>query len=197
VNSLYDRGALTRGHVLKCEQCRATSFHSLTEDQRFVCRRCRHDQRPTRTSWLGDSEPVYRYELAEVIYQFLDNDGDIPLLAAYDYFVSMLGARDRRSLDLGFEIEVVSPDGTPSEHDIVAVWGSDLWFGEATKNPSLGAKETARLRRLHEVADRLAARGLLFATTGGFSVRTRERVNSVFSGWPQPEIAFVEHVPIV
>jgi hypothetical protein len=65
------------------------------------------------------------------------NDGDIALLAAYDHFVSMLDARDRRPLDLGFEIEVVSPDGTKSEHDIVPVWGSDLWLGEATKNPAL------------------------------------------------------------
>jgi hypothetical protein len=196
VNDLYDLGALNRGHVLKCEQCRATSFYSLTEHQRFVCRRCRHEQRATRKSWLNEPEPVFRYELAEVIYQLLDNDGDVPLLAAYDYFVSMLGARDRRPLDFGFEIEVVSPDGAQSEHDIVAVWGSDLWLGEATKKPNLGPGEVGRLRRLNEVAGLVAARGVLFATTGEFSVRTRERVSSVFAAWPQPEVAFVERLPI-
>jgi hypothetical protein len=196
VNRLYASGALTRGHALKCEQCRATSFYSLTEHQRFTCRRCRHEQRATRASWLGDPEPIFRYELAEVIYQLLDNDGDIALLAAYDYFVSMLGARDRRPLDLGFEIEVISSDGMKSEHDIVAVWGSDLWLGEATKNEDLGSQEVARLRRLKDLAELLAARGVLFATTGEFSTRTRERVNSVFGSWPQPEVAIVERLVV-
>jgi hypothetical protein len=43
----------------------------------------------------------------------------------------------------------------------------------------------------------LAARGVLFfATTGEFSVRTRERVNSIFARWPRPEIDIVERLPI-
>jgi hypothetical protein len=198
VNHLYDLGALSRGHVLKCEQCRATSFYSLTEHQRFVCRRCRLEQRATRTSWLKDAEPAFRYELAEVIYEFLAHDNDVPLLAAYDYFVSMLAARDRRPLDLGFEIEVVSPDGTQSEHDIVAVWGSDLWLGEATKRADFGPgqEELARLRRLKELADLLGARGVLLATSSVFTRRTRDHVSSVFATWPQPEVAFIEQLPI-
>jgi hypothetical protein len=56
--------------------------------------------------------------------------------------------------------------------------------------------EVGRLRRLKQVADLVAARGVLFATSGQFSVRTRERVSSVFTGWPQPEVAFVERLPI-
>jgi hypothetical protein len=194
VNNLYDRGALIRGHVLKCEQCRATSFYSLTEAQQFICCRCRHDQRATRASWLGEPEPVFRYELAEVVYQLLTHDGSLPLLAAYDYFVATLGPTDRRALDLGFEIEVVSPDGKKSEHDIVAVWGSDLWLGEATNAANLGSGEVARIRRLRNVAELLAARGVLFATTGEFGTRTRERVNSVFSSWPRPEVVFLERL---
>lgn len=196
ITSLYDRGVLTRGHVLKCDYCRAASFYSLSEDQFFTCRRCRHRQRATTVSWLGGAEPVFRYELVEVVHQFLDHDGDVPLLAAYDYFVSMLGARDRRPLDLGFEIEVISHDGKSSEHDIVAVWGSDLWLGEATKKTDLGPSEVARLRRMKVVSDLLAARGVLLATTGDFSTRTRERVASVFADWPRAEVAFLERLPL-
>jgi hypothetical protein len=51
LEDLHDRDALLRGHVLKCDHCRATSFYSLDENQRFTCVRCRRNQRATRSSW--------------------------------------------------------------------------------------------------------------------------------------------------
>jgi hypothetical protein len=195
VNDLYNRGALVRGHVLKCTECRATSFYTLSDRQHFVCRRCRLDQRASRTNWLGEPEPPFRYELAEVLYQLLKNDGDLPLLAAYDYFVSMLGARDRRPLDLGFEIEMLDATGDQGEHDIVAIWGGDLWIGEATTTATLGSKQLPRLRRLRRAAEALSARGVLFASAKTFTDRTRENVATVFHDCPQVEIGFVEEVP--
>lgn len=195
VSELYDRGVFTRGHVLKCERCRSTSFHSLTEDQEFTCRRCRLKQRATRRSWLDTPEPLFRYELAEVVFQFLHNNGDVPLLAAYDYFVTRNGARDKRPIDLGFEVQLRCPDGELSEHDIVAAWGADLWIGEATREANLGDDELARLRRVGEVARTFGARGVLLATTNLFSSRTRGRIETVFREMPQIEIAVVEELP--
>src|SRR5262249_2082868 len=148
------RDALIRGHVLKCEYCRGTSFYSLDENQRFTCFRCRRNQRATRLNWSKQRpEPKYRYALAEVIFQFLQNNGHLPLLATYERFAV---ARNNRAqpLDLAFEIELRSPDDRLSEHDIVASSGANLWLGEATVNPSLGTAraERRRLARLRDVA---------------------------------------------
>ena len=52
-----------------------------------------------------------------------------------------------------------------------------------------------RLRRLKAVTELLAARGVLISSTGEFSAKTRERVNSIFSDWPRAEFAFLEHLP--
>jgi hypothetical protein len=192
---LYDRGVLVRGHILKCEQCRATSFYSLTEEQEFSCVRCRTVQRATRFSWLGTPEPDFRYALAEVLYQFLDNNGHLPLLAAYEQFV-VGRSRERQPFDFAFEVDLTSPEGELSEHDIVALWGAELWLGEATVGERLGktnAEEIERLGRLKEVAEALSVRGLIFATTGEFSSATKQNVKAAFTDPVWPEIAYVEN----
>ena len=86
----------------------------------------------------GEPEPAFRYALNEVLFQFLTHNGDVPLLAACDHFV-VGRAREQRSFDIAFEVEVVSPSGDKSEHDIVATWGSELWLGEATTTDTLGS----------------------------------------------------------
>jgi hypothetical protein len=50
VATLYDSGVLLRGHLLKCEHCRVTSFDVLSEDQRFTCRRCLIDSAQHRSA---------------------------------------------------------------------------------------------------------------------------------------------------
>lgn len=143
VAQLYDSGALVRGHVLKCEYCRATSFYSLTEEQRFACVRCRTALKATRFSWLGTPEPEFRYALNEVVFQFLQNHGELPLLALNDHFVVGRGD-ERQALDVAFELELTSPDGQLREHDIVATWGAEFWLGEATLNDRLERTNATR-----------------------------------------------------
>jgi hypothetical protein len=196
-NELSELGVLTRGHALKCVECRATSFYLLSERQRFTCRRCRREQEATRSSWLKGPEPQFRYELHESIFQFLTHDCDLPLLASFDYFATELAGDDQRPLDLGFEIDVFSPDGTKSEHDVVAVWGSDLWLGEATTKAWLeesAEEDLGRIERLKLVADLLAARGVLFASTDRFREKTRGRINWTFRAWPTSEVIFREQI---
>jgi hypothetical protein len=181
--SLTDREALVRGHALKCEHCRATSFYSLDEHQRFTCVRCRRNQRATRFSWLGEPEPKFRYALAAVVYQFLRHNGHVPLLAAYDRFATQR-RNDRRSFDVAFEVDIKPPDSDFREHDIVASWGAELWIGEATTEATLAdssAAEQERLTRLSDVAAQLSARGVLLVTTSErFSDRTRGNVENAF-----------------
>jgi hypothetical protein len=181
--SLTQREALLRGHVLKCENCRATSFYSLDEHQRFTCVRCRRNQRASRFSWLGDPEPKFRYALAEVVYQFIRHNGHVPLLAVYEQFATER-RNNRRSLDVAFEVSIRPPGSDFQEHDIVASWGAELWIGEATIEATLensSAAEQERLSQLREVAAQLSARGVLLVTTSErFTNRTRGNVENAF-----------------
>lgn len=195
VSDLYDRGALIRGHALKCEHCRATSFYSLSEEQRFTCVRCRTSQRATRSSWLEKPEPEFRYALDEVLFQFLTHNGQLPLLAAYDHFVVGRGP-EREPFDIACELDLISPDGQLREHDIVATWGAELWLGEATvadKLEDANAEEVERLERLRESAQALCARGVLLVTTSDrFSERTKQNIGNVFADPVWPEVVYAE-----
>lgn len=195
VASLYDQQALIRGHVLKCEHCRATSFYSLSAEQEFLCVRCLTRQRATRFSWLEAAEPEFRYALAEVVWQFLSHNGHLPLLAAFKYFAIDRG-QERQAFDIAFEVDLISPDGQRSEHDIVASIGAELWIGEATVDDKLGTgdDELARLERLRVVSELVSARGVLFVTTrDSFRQRTRTNISQVFRDASGPEIVFVEN----
>jgi hypothetical protein len=196
VASLYDRSVLVRGHVLKCEYCRGTSFYSLTEEQRFTCVRCRTDQRATRFSWLEKPEPEFRYALNEVVFLFLQNNGPLPLLAAHDHFVIGRG-REREPFDVAFELNLTAPGGQLREHDIVASWGSELWLGEATIADKLeegNADEVERLARLAESVRTVSARGVMFVTKSGrFSERTRQNIANAFPDPFWPEIVYCEN----
>jgi len=194
VTSLYDQQALIRGHVLKCEHCRATSFYSLTAEQEFGCVRCLTRQRATRFSWLEAAEPEFRYALAEVVWQFLAHNGHLPLLAAFKYFAIDRG-QERKPVDIAFEVDLISPDGQRSEHDVVASLGAELWIGEATADDKLGTgnDELERLERLRTVSELVAARGVLFVTThDSFRQGTRSNISQVFSDPAGPEVVYIE-----
>jgi len=195
VAQLYDVGVLVRGHILKCEYCRATSFYTLTEEQRFTCVRCRTAHKATRFSWLGTPEPEFRYALSEVMYQFLNNHGELPLLALNRHFV-VGRASERETLDVAFELDLISPDGQLREHDIVATWGSELWLGEATLGDRLedtNAGEAERLRRLAETATALCARGVLFVTAAEeFQAGTKGRIRATFRDPTWRDVLFLE-----
>ena len=194
-SDLYSRGALLRGHLLKCEHCRSTSFYVLNEQQEFTCLRCRTRQRATRFSWLEAPEPEFHYALSEVLFQFLSHNGDIPLLAALDRFVEGRG-QERAAFDIAFELQLISPSGDMSEHDIIVTWGTELWIGEATIENRLGrneAEERDRLRRLKEVADTLSAEGVLLATAApSFRAATRRRIERTFHDPVRPQVQIYE-----
>jgi hypothetical protein len=192
--TLYDSRVLRRGHILKCGRCRAGSFYALTTDQDFTCVRCRTLQRVDRAGWLGTPEPVFYYELSEVAYQFLKNNGQLPLLSAYEYF-AIGRERERRAFDVAFEVDFMPPTGKRREHDIVASWGSELWLGEATAQDGFGtrAEEDTRIRRLRTTAESVRARGVLFVTESEqFSARTKAAVAQYFTDPCWPDTVYVE-----
>jgi hypothetical protein len=191
VDDLTSAGVLTRGLFLKCGKCRRASWYDLAEVTTvFRCRRCRSEQPLARERWLGTVEPEWHYELAEVVRSLLDQNGDLPIVAVHKFFPKP--ARPETDIEVAFEIEVFSPDGTKSETDIAVRESSKLWLGEATTKSFLeqaAAKETARLKRLSEIANLLAAHGVMLASTTRFRTRTRGRMTGVFrSYWPSLHI---------
>jgi hypothetical protein len=192
---LQEAGALQRGLALKCETCRQASFYELDEaGTEFRCRRCRTHQRVSPFSWMHGAEPLWRYGLAEVLYQFLDADGDLPVLGAADFASGeMMSASDpARPLQLTFELDVYDDAAVKSELDIVLANGSELWVGEATHRDRLEptrAAEQARLNRLRAIAEVLGARGVLLVGGRVFAGSTRQRLESNFSSlWPRLQV---------
>jgi hypothetical protein len=187
VDDLAGSGILTRGVFLRCGRCRAAGWYDLSEVTAvFRCRRCRDQQLLTRKRWLGTAEPVWHYELAEVVRSMLDYHGDLPVIAVHKFFPEP--DRPDDDIEVASEIEVFSPDETKSETDIAVRDGSRLWLGEATTTNHLkqaGPEETQRLSRLCEIADLLAASGVLLARATAFLTSTRNRASSTFDGfWP-------------
>jgi hypothetical protein len=80
IDPLRSRGILVRGLVLKCSRCRQEAWHhAAAVGETFTCGRCHLQQPADRRSWLGGDEPVWSYRMAEVLYQFLEHDGDLRL----------------------------------------------------------------------------------------------------------------------
>lgn len=196
VLGLEEVGAMVRGLVLKCAECRATRFYRLADvGNEFRCSRCSTDQRLGERNWMVGAEPPWHYALAEVVFQFLDNNGDLPLLGAHDFIISR-EAKGRpgslRRLEFTGELLLTDPDGLRSELDIIATDGSHLWVGEATTSARLektNAKETKRLQRLKRAADILGARGALLISSSEWNAGTVRRAESHFPGiWPRLEV---------
>jgi hypothetical protein len=184
---LAGRGVLNRGLLLKCMKCRRASWYALAEvADSFTCRRCRSERRLSAPAWLNTVEPVWHYELAEVVRALLDHDGELPILTVHKLFPEPRRPQD--DIEVAFEITVLSPDRTSSETDIVVRERSSLWLGEATKKNCLkdaGTAETRRLERLAALSKVLAARHVVLASTGTFRESTTGRANAHFQDfWP-------------
>jgi hypothetical protein len=180
IDELLARGVLRRGLVLKCKRCRQAAWHPLAAvRETFECGRCHLQQAPDRQSWLGSDEPVWSYRMAEVLFQFLENDGDLPVLAVRDAF-----ALSERPLDHGYELELTPPGAASREVDIFSADGYRLWIGEAKKN---GRFEPGRMEFVAELASLIDAYGVLVVTSQRrWPPATLEQARVAFTGfWPR------------
>lgn len=195
VASLVDKKVLTRGYPLKCERCRQVAWYSLDDvGSTFRCGRCRLVQEAGEQHFLTGLEPVLHYQLAEVIHQLLEHNGDLPLRAA----VQLVGG-SRRPIDYCFELEFVSQDGAKGEHDIVLCDGYRLWIGEASKTDRFEQSGPAQYKRLMELkarAEMLGAYGVLLATTSAafWDKLKAQALSPDLFGGPWPRLVLLEGV---
>jgi hypothetical protein len=191
VAALEERGVLARGVILKCARCRSTSWYGLDAlSEQFVCRRCERRQPATRARWLERDEPHWRYRLDEVVYQFLKENGDLPVLALARFL-----AETDVAVDVAYELRFTSPEGVEAEIDIVAARGFELVMGEATRAERYATqREHNRLLELRGVVDAAEARHIVLATSQhAFHNSTRARAEAVFPA-PGPRLTILEGV---
>ena len=188
---LEDAGALIRGFVLKCQRCRNKRFYRLTDiGEDCQCPRCWTRQPVSQQSLMvrrGEPEPAWRYGLAEVLYQFLFANGDLPLLSAYRFVRER--PKGRGPFQLVGELDISPPDGKTRELDVILADGSELWLGEATVESSLGREEVERLERLARLAQLMHARGVLLISSQRWSEDTKRRAREALPGiWPRLKV---------
>lgn len=173
-------GLLARGLIHKCTVCRWASWYDQSEiGADLRCGRCRKSVDLGDANWLGHGEPTWHYRLAEVVWQFLDNDGDVPIRGIF----KALWEQDHLMFATP-ELDLWPPGAShPIEIDICVQKDAELWIGEAKVADNLGTKreELHKLSQLKEAADLLGAHGVLFVTAAdGFREATSKRIDATF-----------------
>lgn len=180
IDSLLAQKVLSRGIVLKCSVCRQEQWQPIEAvTDSFICSRCGTGQIGRRETWRGADEPQWSYRLAEVVFQLLDNNGELALLAVADEF-----DRSGRPLGLAFELELRHRDGLEFEFDLACSDGARLVIGEATITGRLSDERFEFLSRLSKATE--AQQVLLATSKPRWTPETVARAERTFPGpWPQ------------
>lgn len=184
---LVESGLLRRGLVYKCPLCLLSAFYEAEElGFGLRCARCRRPFSLSDPGWIPAEEPVWRYRLAEILWQLLEHNGDLPLRALRQHLG--FGTDRRIPRAMLHEHEVVSvKGGSPIELDICAQRGSELWIGEAKIAASMGSsrEEVRKLKGLAHVARLLRPAGVLLVTAAEqWSQRTADRATEILGDLP-------------
>jgi hypothetical protein len=188
VSELLRRRILMRGLVFRCPLCRLKAWYGADElADRLRCARCREPFGLTGHGWQPEAEPQWRYRLNELLWQLLVHNGDVPLRALRETLG--IGTLEVRQPTASLhEHDLWKPGAkTPSELDICAQRGPELWIGEAKVGNSLGQEQEARskLEGLRQAAQLLRPQGILFVTASeGWTDRTQELAREVLGELP-------------
>jgi len=173
------RGIVRRGLVLKCGHCLHFEWYDLEEiGQSFSCRRCRASTVLTIKTWRMGAEPTYYYDLAEVVFQALQGNVEVPVRALASL------QRDARSFAETPEVELVDVSGAKIEIDLLAIADGRIIVGEAKTGDKLqdtAKAESAWLGRIERLASAVVADEVIFATAApAWRPPTLARINLAF-----------------
>lgn len=189
VNELLAKGVVLRGLVFGCPICKAKGWYGADElAGQLRCSRCREPFSLTQPGWQPPEEPQWRYRLAEVIWQLMEHNGDLPIRAVH----SLLGItlrQERGYTAVLAEQDLWPPDeDRPIELDICAQTGPELWIGEAKIASTMGnaSAERGKLKALGRAAEVLRPHGILLATgeADGWSERTSRVALEILGAGP-------------
>ncbi len=133
-------GIVRRGLVQKCPLCRYTAWYPLDQVTQGVrCVRCSQDNVVMVEPWRKEeSEPAIYYDLAEIVYQAVDNDAEVPIL-------SLARLKEgSRSFLYTTERDIFDSEGNRvCEVDFFVVRDGEVVIGEAKRGNQLSDKGTS------------------------------------------------------
>lgn len=165
IDEMCQISAFLRGFIFQCRFCRNSDWYSVSElSETFRCKRCSRNQVYVTTNWKYPKEPSWYYKLDEIVFLAIKN-GCVTSVLAND----TLRKRSPKSFlyTLDSEFYELGSDRPFMEVDIVCISEGKLFIGEAKKEDFLAdtsTKETAVISRYVDLAKRLGAHGLVFAT---------------------------------
>ena len=163
LDHLNQRRILRRGLVLNCADCGQLAFHSLGDlAQENVCPRCAASNSLEQQRWRHPhDEPNWFYDLHGAVRELLNQDGDVPIVAA-----GYLSAKTRDYADVP-ELDFNAEGSKPMEIDLIALTGGKVLVGEAKSRATLGNKadRSKGVAKLLDVAKLVCADGLLLCAS--------------------------------
>lgn len=151
LDRLLAPGALRRGLILGCSDCRRPAFVPMDEvRQRNECPRCGTHTQLTSAAWRepADGEPDWFYDLHPAMRDLLRQNGHVPLLAS-----NHLRRRTPRLYDDVGEIKFFDGTKPVIELDLVTVAEDVVTICEAKSNPQLERNASERKKTTGRLAD--------------------------------------------
>lgn len=193
--SVLDRylntGIVRRGHVLRCDFCRHLDWYPLDAVGRtFTCHRCESSNTPsTQGTPTSTHEITVAYDLSEVVYQFLQNNGHVPVLALQRL------AQQSRSFMFAPEMQLDDPSNAQRmELDLLAMADGRIIVGEAKRSQRLAdtlTNERSVLTRVLRAAEHATADRIVLATTTTWRDETKQVIDQAL-GTSRFEIQLLE-----
>jgi hypothetical protein len=164
---------------LECKICPWLDFYRIDEvGTHFTCKRCGSENVLSQERWREPvDDPRWYYSLHPTMVQFLEGNGDVPLLAVRQFSKSL------RASKAEFELEIVKNGETrPTvEIDFAFMTRAGLVIGEAKSVSKLdGNDEKERMRdvgKLIEGARILGAREICFASSRTWGTLARTAID--------------------
>jgi hypothetical protein len=166
LNKLLEINVQQRGLIVPCSECERRAFYPMDAlKEKNTCLRCgavAYATAARRTSGEEGEEPGWFYDLHGAVREFLEQDGDVPVIAGWTLAASARTFEDIAELDFHL------PDAeNPDEIDIAALVDGRVVIGEAKRVASLGTRrDTNRaVQKLIRVSDMVGAGEIVLATT--------------------------------
>lgn len=183
VESFIGLGIIHRGLILMCQTCRQLDWYDIEDvGNNFRCLRCRTRQAYRRQHWGKTPEPSWFYKLDEILYQFQQHNGYIPLLA-----LDLMRLSARESFFYIPEIELKKPKRTKEQEmelDFCCCSDGKVYIGEGKKASKLEQSEQAEratLTKFRKIVEDIQGEALVLGTSEDkWSNRTVALANEVF-----------------
>ncbi|MFG3342385.1 hypothetical protein [Glycomyces sp. NPDC048151] len=195
VDALLTLGILIRGLVLGCEHCRRVAFIPVGRlAQVNRCVRCDGSNPLTASSWNRDGiEPTWFYDLHPIVRDFLNENGEVPVLLSHH-----LRQKSSTYTDAP-EMELLQGEKPIAEADLIALSDRRVLVAEAKSSNNLGSKSGARreaARKRVQLANTLQADEIVLATSreaweASSLDAIKDAVGDMTPAWTAPRIRII------